>query len=64
MLTFLPYVPTLTGSELGSGLNIGVHLLLVGVGREHVVTAHCHMSLGRGLKGSQKVGGGMTSKIM
>lgn len=56
------FIPTSTCS--GSGLNIGVHPLLVGVGREQVVTAHCHMSLGRGLKGSQNVGGGVTSNIM
>lgn len=46
MLLFpLIFIPTLTGS--GSGLNIGVPPLLVGVGREQVVTAHCYMSLGR-----------------
>lgn len=50
---FSSYIPTLTGY----GLNTGGHLLLVGLGRQHAVTAYHHMSFDRGLKGSQNVRG-------
>lgn len=60
---FFCYILTLMG--LGYGLNIGRHLLPVGPRREHAVTAHHHhMSLGRGLKASQNVGGGGASWII
>lgn len=50
---FLIFIPTFS-----SRLNIAVHPLPVGVGRQPVVRAHCLMSPERGLKGVPECGKG------
>lgn len=57
------FFPLIFISTFSSRLNIAMHPLPVGVGRQQVVRAHCHMSLERGLKGSQNVGRGVTSNM-